>query len=78
MITGGHSASDLCTDLDVNDMHGAQGCLGAGHRYPGGLEFLLQGASQQEGQGCDENVRAHPFGSPMVDGRRGMIKTMRP
>jgi len=36
MIAGGHSASDLCTDSDVNDMHGAQGfqSLGAGHRHP--------------------------------------------
>jgi len=70
MIAGGDSASDLCTDSDVNDMNGAQGfqCLGAGHRHPGGLELLLQRASQQECQRCDENVRPHPFGSPMVDG----------
>jgi len=69
MIAGGHSASDLCTDSDVNDVHGAQGFQGlsAGHRYPGGLEFFLQRASQQEGQGCDENV-AHPIGPVMVDG----------
>src|SRR6266404_877157 len=70
LIPSGHSASDLCTDSDVNDVHGAQGfpCLGAGHRYLGGLEFLLQRTSQQEGQGCHENVCPHPFGSPMVDG----------
>ena len=40
----------------------------AGHRHCGGFELLLQRASQQEGQGCDENVRPHPIGSVMVDG----------
>jgi len=35
---------------------------------PGGLEFLLQRASQQKGQGCDENVCPHPIGPVMVDG----------
>src|SRR6516165_4608144 len=70
MIAGGDSASDLCTDSDVNDMNGAQGfqSLGAGHRHRGGFELLLQRASQQEGQGCDENVRPHPIGPVMVDG----------
>ena len=70
MIAGGHSAPDFCTNSDVNDVHGAQGfqCLGAGHRHPGCLEFLLQSASQQEGQGCDENVGPHPVGPVMVDG----------
>ena len=50
MVAGGHSASDLCTNSDVNDVHGAQGfqCLGAGHRHPGGFELLLQPASQQD------------------------------
>jgi hypothetical protein len=30
MIAGGHSTSGLCTDANVNDVHGAQGfpCLG--------------------------------------------------
>ena len=44
MIAGGHSASDLCTDSDVNDKHGAQGfqSLGAGHPHADGLEFLFQ------------------------------------
>ena len=70
MITGGDSASDFCTNSDVNDMDGAQGfqSLGAGHRHRGGFELLLQRASQQEGQGCDENVRPHPIGPVMVDG----------
>jgi hypothetical protein len=44
MIAGGHSASDLCTDSDANDKHGAQGfqSLGAGHPHADGLEFLFQ------------------------------------
>jgi hypothetical protein len=28
MIAGGHSSSDLRTNSDVNDMHGAQGFQG--------------------------------------------------
>jgi len=44
MIAGGHSASDLCTDSDVNDMHGAQGfqspALDIG--TPTALSFLFQ------------------------------------
>jgi hypothetical protein len=64
MTTGGDSASGFCTYSDVNDMDGAQGfqSLGAGHRHSGGFELLLQRASQQEGQGRDENVRPHPIG----------------
>jgi hypothetical protein len=30
--------------------------------------FFLQRPSQQEGQGCDENVRPNPVGPVMVDG----------
>src|SRR5438046_1423841 len=70
MIAGGHSATDLCTNSDVNNMHGAQGfqCLSAGHRHTGGFEFLLQRPIQKECQRCDENMRPHPFGLLMVDG----------
>ena len=70
MIAGGYSASDLCTNSDIDNVYGAQGFqrLGAGHRHSGGFEFLLQRAIQKECQRCDENVRPHPFGLLMVDG----------
>jgi len=56
-------------EIDVDDAHGLEGtqCFGGGEIEACGLELLLDGTMEQEGERGDENVSLHALVGLMID-----------